>query len=113
MEASRRASPYGTQRQPGKASDYWLKRLHECGPAPEQGDKKGLEFPQQDEKPYRRHPGGGRGPVAFALISISWETAWIPAFAGMTKSLAIFRRFSHQRTLFYQPDKLRHSPGNP
>jgi hypothetical protein len=45
--------------------------------------------------------------VAFALKSMSWDTAWIPASAGMTKSLAIFRRFSHQRTLFHHPLKLR------
>jgi hypothetical protein len=62
-----------------------------------------LEFPHQGEKPYRRHPGAGRGPVFFALKSISWENAWIPASAGMTKSLAIFTCFSHQRTLFHHP----------
>jgi hypothetical protein len=48
--------------------------------------KKGLEFPHQGEKPYRRHPGESRGPVSFALKSISWQKAWIPASAGMTKS---------------------------
>jgi hypothetical protein len=41
--------------------------------------------------------------VSFALKSISSGKAWIPASSGMTKSSAIFRRFSHQRTLFHHP----------
>jgi hypothetical protein len=32
---------------------------------PYQGAEKGLEFPQQGEKPYRRHPGESRGPVFY------------------------------------------------
>jgi hypothetical protein len=45
----------------------------------QQGDEKGLEFHHQGEKSYRRHPGESREPVSFALKSISWEKAWIPA----------------------------------
>ena len=56
-----------------------------------------------------RHSLEGRGPVAFALKSVGWEKAWIPAPAPdpirgpliITKALAIFRRFSQYRTLFH------------
>ena len=41
--------------------------------------------------------------MSFALKSLSWEKTWAPASAGITKSLAIFRCFSHQRTLLYHP----------
>jgi len=59
-------------------------------------------------------PGAG-GPVTFALNSTGWEKAWIPALltsknAGMTKSLAIFKRFSHQRTLFHHPARAEKNP---
>jgi hypothetical protein len=46
-----------------------------------------------------------RGPVPFALKSISWEKAWIPVSAGMTKSRAIFSRFPYQWALIHHPSR--------
>jgi len=54
-------------------------------------------------KPAPKVSNPGAGVQSFALKSVSWENACIPASAGMTKSLAIFRRFSHQRTLLHHP----------
>jgi hypothetical protein len=71
-----------------------------------------LEFPHQGERPCRRHPGESRGPASFALKSICWEKVWIPASAGKTESLAIFRRFSHQSTLFHHPVRSGQSSPN-